>query len=309
MFRTTLLRLRGGLVLLAAFWACAAQAQSPTRGEAARAKSGGEGKVRRVIYDVKLGVAKDLADTLSKVFKADANVQIVVAPTGNALVIGAPAKTAEEILQLLRELDRRPRTVAVEVLVAEVAPRQGKDGKPAAAAPALNEAQFNGRPEVVFAKLQDLQKKGLLSTVERLRLKTTENHSGSVTNGASRPYTTGIVRSSRGTGMRSVMYRAVGTKVKATPHIGEDQRILLDLNVSVAGMRVRADGPVMGKDDDGKPVRATELVNAQFDGSVVLRPGQATVVKGVTTKSQSEQVQMLVIVSAQLAEPEAKAGR
>jgi hypothetical protein len=284
---------------------CSARAQPPARSSPA----GGENAVKRLVYDVKLGVAKDLADVLGKLFRADAAVQVLVAPAGNTLVIAAPAKTAEEIVQLLGKLDRRPRTVAVEVLIAEVSPGKGEDGKPAPPARALDESDLRGHPDDVFAKLQNLQKKGLLGAVERLQLTATENRPGTVSNSASRPYTTSIVGRAGGRSARAISYRNVGTQVKATPSVGEDQRILLDLSVTASRMRVPQDGQVLGMDDDGKPVRATEFVNAKFDGGLLLRPGQATPAKGVTTKSPSGQTQTLVIVSARLVEAEAKGSK
>jgi hypothetical protein len=309
MSRAVLIRLCGGVAIVAAFGVYAARAQPPARGAPAGRAPGGEAKVKRLVYDVKLGVAKDLAEVLGKLFKADSDVQVLVAPAGNALVIGAPAKTVDEILQLLRKLDRRPRAVAIEVLIATVSPRKGEDGKLAPPARELNEAEFSGHPEDVLDKLQNLQKKGLIGSLQRLRLTATENHPGTVSNSAARPYTTGIVSRPGGRGARTITYRYVGTLIKATPRVGEDQRILLDLSVTDSRTRVPEDGPVLGADDDGKPVRATEFVNARFDGSLLLRSGQAVAAKGVMTKSRSGQEQTLVIVSARLVEPEAKGGK
>ncbi len=309
MSRAMVFRLCGGLAVMAAAGLYAARAQPPAKGEAAGRNPGGQAQVKRLVYDVKLGVARDLADVLGKLFKADSDVQVLVAPAGNALVIAAPAKTADEILKLLGKLDRRPRSVAVEVLVAEIAPRKGEDGKPAPPARPLDESDLRGHPDDVFAKLQNLQKKGLVGSVERLRLTATENRPGLVSNGVSRPYTTGLIGRVGARTARTISYRNVGTQVRATPRIGEDGRIFLDLSVTATRMRVPEGGQILGMDDDGKPVRATEFVNAQFEGGLLLRPGQATPAKGVTTKSRSGQTQTLVIVSARLVEAEQKGSK
>jgi hypothetical protein len=298
------LRVCGCLILALACGLSPAAAQLPGKHEAGGRAGGTDAKVKRIVYDVKQGVAKDLAAVLGKLFKSDADVQVLVAPGGNALVLGGPTKAVDEILHLLQKLDRRPRAVAIEVLVAEVFPRKAEAGKPAPPAAELDEREFSGDRSDVLAKLENLKKKGMLGSLQRLFLTTTENQPGSVSNSKSQPYTTGFV-SRGGVGSRSISYRNVGTQVKATPSIGHDHRVLLDLDISAARMHIPEDGTVLGT-DDGKPVRATEFVTARFEGRLLLSSGQAVAAKGVTTKSRSGHEQTLVIVSARLIEPGAK---
>jgi hypothetical protein len=307
MSRATVVRLSGCLVLLAGLGLFAVRGQGPG-GEAPGKQGKEEGpKPKRVVYEVKRGVAKDLSELLGKVYKGEPGVQVLPAPAGNALVISAPPAVCEEVLQLLGRLDRRPRTVAIEVLVVEVPPRKGKGDKPAPETGSLDEREFRGDAEDVLAKLQNLQKKGLLGELKRFRLTTAENQLGSVRVGGSRPYVTGVM-SRMGVVSRSLSYRDMGTDIKVTPQIGDDQRIALDLRLSDSRMRQPADGIVIGM-DNGEAIRATEFLTATFEGRITVRSGVAEIAKGVTTRSPSGRGQTLVIVSARLTTAGAKGGK
>src|SRR5439155_23404455 len=110
MSRSALLRWSGSLLLLTCFALSAASGQQP--GGLPGAPSPGASQVKRVVYEAKHGIARDLAELLTKVYKTEPRVQVLAAPAGNALVIGAPSEALDEVLQLLKQLDRRPRSVA-----------------------------------------------------------------------------------------------------------------------------------------------------------------------------------------------------
>jgi general secretion pathway protein D len=309
MSRVTVVRLFGCLVLLLCLGLFAARAQQPGGGAATGPGKGGQAqKPKRIVYEVKRGVAKELSELLGKLYRGDPGVQVLPAPAGNALVISAPPAAAEEVLQLLGRLDRRPRTVAIEVFLVEV-PRKGKSGKPVPETTALDERQFRGNAEDLLDKLQNLQKKGLIGELKRFRLTAAENQAGSVRVGKSRPYVTGVVARGNGVVTRSVMYRDVGTEIRVTPQLGDDRRIALDVHLTHSDLHAPEDGISLGADENGQAVRATEFVNTKFEGRVTVPSGEAEVAKGVTTHSQSGRGQTLVIVSARLETAEARTGK
>jgi len=256
-------------------------------------------KIRHVVYDVKHGASQDLAELLAKLYKGESGVQALAAPAGNALVLSAPASAMDDILELLRKLDRRPRVVTIEVLIAEVPRRQGEAGKPAPVKE-LDERAFTGNADTVVAKLQELHKQGLIGELKRFRLTAAENQRGSVQAGASQPFTTGAAGGGK-FATRTIQYRNVGTLIRATPQFGEGNKIVLDLHLSEARMR---------RVEDGAPAdQAPEFISATFEGKVTVAAGAAVAATGVRTQSASGQHQTLVIVTARLQEPESKPGK
>src|SRR5262245_47751649 len=122
MRRLTIL-LAGGLIVLALValdtrpGPAPAHAQQPKAGEANAAK--------RVIYSLKYRAAKDLAEVVGKHFKAEPDVQVLAEPGSNFLLISAPPAALTEMVKLLDQLDRRPETVVIDVLVVEPAVAKG----------------------------------------------------------------------------------------------------------------------------------------------------------------------------------------
>src|SRR5262249_4333915 len=105
-------------------------------------------KTRRTVYVVQHGSAKDLAEALTKHFKSDKEVQSVREPASNCLPINAPEAASAELLPLLRQLDRRPQLVAVEVTVLDLSP-----AKPDDAAKDLDMNDLPGPSEAVQVKV------------------------------------------------------------------------------------------------------------------------------------------------------------
>jgi type II secretory pathway component GspD/PulD (secretin) len=294
------------VAVLACLGATAVPAQDPT-GKAPAPGASGQ-KIKRVVYDVKHGVARDLADLLGKLFKDDANVQALATPTGNAVALSAPADVVDEVLKLLLRLDRQPRTVAVEVLIAEVQPPKAEGGKAPPPAKELDERELTGSAEDTVAKLQNMQKKGLLRELKRFRLSAAENHTDSVKVGGSKPYVVSIMVRN-GVASRAIAYREVGTTVKATPQIGEDGRIVVELSLKDSEMRVPEDAPVLGMDENGQPVHATVFSNDAFEGKVTVRSGKIAVAQGIGVQAKAGRRQTLILVTARVVEPGAKSGK
>src|SRR5262249_55094219 len=160
---------------------------------------------KRTVYVVKHGSAKDLARILAKHFKGDAEVQVLPDSPSNCLLIRAAPKVFAEVVQLLEQLDRRPQLVSVELLIAEVTPRKGKDGKPVRGE--LDEKEFTGPAQAVLEKLEALRKNGVIGSLKRIQLTAVENQPASVIIGETKPVVTGVTTTGTGLVSRALTYR------------------------------------------------------------------------------------------------------
>jgi type II secretory pathway component GspD/PulD (secretin) len=241
---------------------------------------------------------------LSKLFKGQA--EVLADPPSNCLLVSAPAEVFAEVVKLLEQLDRRPQLVAIDVLIAELA---GPKGEAAPAADKLlDEHALTGPMDQVLARLEALRQKGLVGGLKRMHLSAAENQTALSMTGEERSITTAVaaVPAFRPGGAKAVTRnidrRKLGTVVKVTPRVVAEQRILLDIEVEDSRAHTPEDGQVLAQDEDGKPVRATELVTVHVKTQLSLPSGQALAVRGVTTNAKSGQTQTLLIVGARLVE-------
>jgi type II secretory pathway component GspD/PulD (secretin) len=269
-----------------------------------RADDPATAKSKRTVYVVQHGSAKDLAEALTKHFKGDKEVQIVAEAASNCLLINAPEAASDELLPLLRQLDRRPQLVAVEVTVLDLTP-----GKPDDPAKDLDEKDLSGPAEAVQAKVQALKKAGQIAALRQIQLSALEHQRMSAVVHENKPYVTGTVRTAVGGASSIINYRNVGSIVNVTPQVAPDGMVTLDLKVEDAHMITPADGIVIGTDDKGAPVRASEFVTATLEGKVSVPPGQTVFAKGVKMTSKSEQGRTIVLVGARVEGASPKPGK
>ena len=275
-----------------------------------RAGEGGPGgKAKRLLYVVQHRDAKQLADALARHFRGEAEVQALPDLPGNCLLIRAAPAAFDEVVKALAQLDRRPRAVSVELLIAEVPAGKGEGGKPAPAAEELDAQRFSGPADVVLARVESLRKQGLLGSLRRIQLAAVEGQPASVRVGETSPYVTALTGRAGGPVQRSLTYRNTGTVAEVTARVSPDQVIALDLKLEDARPRVREDGAVIGKDENGAVVRATEFVQSSLKGTLNIRSGRALAAQGVTTTGPSGQARTLVIVAARVIGAEAAAGK
>jgi len=87
-------------------------------------------KGTRTLFPVQNGDAAALAEVLARNFKGEATVSAL--PSRNALLVTASPQVTADLTKLLDQIDRKPQTVEVEVVLAEVpAPKDGKELAPA----------------------------------------------------------------------------------------------------------------------------------------------------------------------------------
>jgi hypothetical protein len=140
---------------------------------------------KRVIYDVRYAAAADLATALGQHYPAETGVRVVPVPTSNTVLLSGPPDLVAEAEQTLAHLDRRPRSVVVEVYFAEAAP--AGEARPGETQPALDLA---GPADDVAARLGALREQGRLAGLRRIRVTATEGQRASAKAGEDRPVVT-----------------------------------------------------------------------------------------------------------------------
>jgi type II secretory pathway component GspD/PulD (secretin) len=266
-----------------------------TEGKTAGKADDAAAVTKRFVYLVRHGEAKPLATVLGQHFKDVPALQIVPETTGNALLVTAPAFLADELIKTLDQLDRRPRQVLIDVLIAEVPLQEKENG--------FDPADFKGPGDTVLPKVEHLARKAKLNHLRRFQISTLENQPGKVQIGESKPFVAGV--NNRGGGFGGgggggantsvITYRDVGSTVSALPRVSPDGDITIELQVEES----RANTP-----DDGVPlaqgVNATEFIKATFTGKVSVASGQCALADGVKTEAKNLKVQTVVVVSAKV---------
>jgi type II secretory pathway component GspD/PulD (secretin) len=265
--------------------------------------AGAEDNTKRIAYVVKYGSARDLAKVLGAHLKGAAEVEALPEPSANVLLIRSSPAAFEEVVKLLETLDRRPRVVEVELWVAEVVPgRKVGDREPEP----LDTRELGGPADNVLKRVEDLRKAGRLGEFKRLQLTAVENQPAKAHVGESKPLTSAINVTGTGRVARSVYYRNFGTQLNVTPHVGVHNVVALDLKVEDARPHVAEDAPLLGKDENNNPIRATESVQSVVEGRVCVPSGEAVVVQGVKVTAKTGQAQTLMIVTARVLDGKAK---
>jgi type II secretory pathway component GspD/PulD (secretin) len=296
MSRLALFRTAGALTLLLGLAAlAAADPPAPAKDDAAN---------KRLIYIVKHGTAKDLAAVLGEHFKGAAEIQALPDPSSNCLLINASPAALDEVVKVLEQLDRRPQTVSVEIVIAEIGKKA--DGDKTAPAEEVDEKDFTGTLADVNARVEALQKKGVITDVKRLQLTAVEGQSASVTVGGSKPYTTGVNVTGTGRTSRSVSYRSTGLKADASVRVSPEKIVTLDLKVEDSHPYTPEDAPQIGTDENGKPIPATEFALTNLNTKLDIASGRAQAAQGVKTQAKSDKTHAIIIVGARVVEPDAK---
>ncbi|MCI0456472.1 MAG: hypothetical protein L0Z62_05770 [Gemmataceae bacterium] len=261
---------------------------------------------RRLVYVVRHGTASELAAVLGKHFKGEAEVQALADGPSNFLLISAAPGVFGEVVKTLEQLDRPPRSVAVEVLLAEVISGKEEAGQPAAAK-GLDEPALSGSIEKVLAQLNALRAQRRLGTLKRVQLIATENQLASARVGESKPHVVAINQSMAKGGLprpiRTLNYKETGTQVQVQLRVSPEGLVGVELTVEDTQTRVPLDGIPLGVDETGVPIRATEFITSRLKTTLNLRSGHAVLAKGVQTTSKSGQERTLVIVTARVVEP------
>lgn len=262
-------------------------------------------KNKRLVYIVKHADARELAGALEKHFKGEAEAQ---AATANALLISVSPGVFDETIKVLEQLDRKPQSVAVEIFLADVLPVKNRT---------LDAKTLVTGPNEVADRLEALRKEGAVGSVKRVQLTALDGQPSSLMIGEQKPMVSAVnaVAGRFGgpggggaggpggaTVQRSLTYRNVGLSVNVLARVTADSTITLNLQVEDSRLYVPADGAEIGKDENGTPIRASEMITINLKTAVSLRSGQAVLAEGVQNDSKTGAGQSLVIVAARILE-------
>lgn len=253
-------------------------------------------KIKRMIFEVRHGTARNLAEVLNKHFKEEKTFQAVPEATSNALLLSGPADALTEAEAVLSRLDCAPRQVAVDIWIAQVTPAGSKGEE-------IPAKLLEGPSSEVKKLLEELHHKGAVSALRHYSLKALENQPATLTNSEMKPMVVGSGGGGfKGSKTMSVSMKTVGAKFTVTPRIPPDKAITLELNLEDTRLHTPDDAANLGMDDAGLPIRATEMLMSLVDTKATLVPGHAAPVQGVVTRSKSGASQIIVIVAARLLE-------
>ncbi len=208
----------------------------------------------------------------------------VVSPTSRGVIVTSGSK-ADEVAQLIEEIDQPQRQVAVVVTLAEVA---SKDQL----------ADLKGTPDQVLARLDEMSKAGQVS-LKRVTLTGTEGQPVSTTSGGDRPLVTSRTTLQGGFGgkggppqpvvQRGVDYRPLATTVKMTARVQTGGAVAVDLSVKDTSSKPAA--------EDGYPsVDTLDLATR-----VTVPPGKAVLAQAVEEKDKAART-TVVVVTARVAD-------
>jgi type II secretory pathway component GspD/PulD (secretin) len=273
--------------------------------------------VVRQVYAVRGASVKDLAAALSLHFQAERSFRAVPDAGSNTILLSGSKTAVEDATAVLREIDRQPRTVHVEILCLELAAKAdgeaGKDSK------GLDTADLTGTVRDVRAKVRDLQQKGILSSVKTVELSALTGDSARTQVSENKPVVTGVtagfgggrggVAGGAGPVSRSIMYRNVGTSVQVKPSVSADGEVALDLKVEDSTMRAGEGGASVGSDEKGTAIPAAEFVSFTLESRVKVRPGHFVLAEGSRAASKAGQSQTVILVAASVDETNPKGGK
>jgi Flp pilus assembly secretin CpaC len=273
--------------------------------------------VVRQIYAVRGAAVKDLANALTQHFQAERTFRAVPDAGSNTLLLSGSKAALDDAVAVLRQIDRLPRSVRVEVLCLELAAKA--DGEAGKDAKLLNGTDLSGSTRDVLAKVHDLQQKGVISRVKTVELSALTGDSARTQLSENKPYVTGVAgfggggRIGAGGGAgpvsRSITYRAVGTSVQVKPSVNADGEVTLDLKVEDSTMRAGESGASVGSDEKGAAIPAAEFVMFSLESRVKVRPGHFVLAEGSKAASKAGQSQTVILVTASVDEANPKAGK
>jgi type II secretory pathway component GspD/PulD (secretin) len=138
----------------------------------------------RQLYVVRSGSAAELADVLNRHFQAEPGFHAVPDVSSNYILLSGSKSAVESAVTVLREIDRSPRTVRVEIVILELSEPDAK---------AAEGISWSGTAREVMAKVQDLQQKGVVVNTKTVELATVEGQLARSQVQENRPYVTGVM--------------------------------------------------------------------------------------------------------------------
>lgn len=239
--------------------------------------------------------------------------KVTVTPdkSSNSLVIMASPTDYNNLVQVIKKLDRRSKQVFVQVLIAEVSLNKSLDigmqtgvvgggvlnkylsiiglydplgtlGSLSGAVTALGGGTLSGidpRPANVGAILRALDQKGLVNILSTPNILTSDNKEAEINVGENVPFR-GATTQSAISEITSVERKDVGINLKIKPQISEGDYIRMDINQEISAV----------KNDRGQ---AIDLVTTKRSAktSIVVKDKETVVIGGLIQDSEEETIE------------------
>jgi len=182
-------------------------------------------------------------------------------------------------------VSRAPRAIAIEVLILSTKGRTEDE----------HTVQLSGPTDEVAAHLRELESKGQIVDIDRIRLTTLENQKVLVQAGRATPVASGRSLGGRGgPAQMSYHHQDVGTLISATARVDGDA-IVVELQVEKSQLERHAGKPQA--DDELVPL-GTETLTSQV--TVRIGSGKTVLASGLEKRADAESSGQLVLASARL---------
>lgn len=289
----------------------------------------------RLVCVLENAPAMDVANTLGKLIQGlraagqlPSEVVIVPEVVTNSLVISAAPKELEEIRRLVDQLDRRPASVRVELLIAEVLPSgkakarslkqsSAKGGRkarpdvrkqktPVSDAARLIEESLGAKPAKsnpdIRRRLRALESSGQLKIINRPQLTTLDNQPALIHVGQKIPVLR-IVGSREGTRATSLIYEQVGLIVGLTPRISPRGVVTMEIDVEKSEVGPIAQSVPAGVLDSGKVLRLPRIEGTTLQTTVSVPDGESVVLGGLTVESGAQRSRLMIVLTPHIIKP------
>jgi type II secretory pathway component GspD/PulD (secretin) len=287
--------------------------------------------------------AADVAETLERFLASEQRIagsdetSVVVTPESisNTLLIRAPAEQIKELEAWLKEVDRRPPTVVIQAVIAQVrsGPGGGDEGsEPAEAdqsskAPSERageeEAAAEAKPDDSDRSIATLKREFNLGTLDDPvseksvqdliadladcgqpeilacpEIRTLDNQPAFIQVGKRAPQ----VVATRRTGdakVNQVEMQNVGLILGVTPRVSGEAVVVMEIDFEMSELS-QSDDVVLSASGDNPVVRAPEIVVTTAQSTVSVRDGQTVVLGGMATQTKSRRTKLLMLVTAHI---------
>lgn len=236
-------------------------------------------KLLRTHYAVRHADPLTLAEVVGTHFKGDATLIAAPSGSGSAVLISGTPATVSEVVKLLEQLDKKPRTVEVEITLAELPMK--KDGKELTA--------------VELATAEALVKDG---KGQRVKLVAVEGREVMSQIGGNRPIvSSSVVAGGFGKGgnppvaQRSINYQPVGMTVKMTPRIGADNAVTVELSVQESRVR---------QAEANDEVGAATIENNTLSTKLNILAGRSVIAQSVRSETKAGAIVSVIILTAKV---------
>ena len=296
----------------------------------------------RELFRLKSTPAADVSEAVNELLQGEAHrpplpmqdkAVVVAEPVSNSVLVSGTPNDVEQLGKIIQELDQPPQMVLIQMLIAQSTSADADGGSPGQQA-----SKQGGRPEEpevvglargshfsaerlkreielgvlgapsakqgIDERVGELKKRRRLEVLSRPQLTTLDNQPASIHVGSQEP----VVRSSqRGPAgpVHQIEYVEVGQRVSVTPRVEPDGWVTMEIEVEISQLGPPEEGPVVSASPDGGTIHASRIVTITAQTTVRVADGHTVVLGGLTSKSDSREEELLLVLTPRIVNPEA----